>query len=437
MKKRFEGFTLIELLVVIMIIGILAAIALPAMASAREAARSARCKATLKDLGISMLKFADRDSRGRYCSGAADYRRDGAYEVYGWLADAVGNGDFNGNDQLCPSNVLRGPEKLNDLLGRDTTDAKDGAPLSRLSEGIAGESTWNGVSGGSGTTFAGTAINTEERAELVTRFFVEGGYNTNYAAGWHLVRSSLRYQKTTSTNKNDLLAHLTGSAKGLNGSRGPLSSRVVDTSRVPSNNIGFLGDAAPGDIDEAVLDLAIAYGPETGRTTFAFGDSQSSRSFIEAGDLLTEAFNDGPAAYEAATLSVGLMAKGANLNANRACERSNPTTTSCNKPFLQTAVGETVFMQDTRDWYAVHSGAANILMGDGSVKVFYDTNGDNFLNPGFPVGLSATTGLKETTLTDDQIVEVGYKDHVVEMNADSFFGGLFLDEAIFKGVLED
>ena len=67
-----------------MVIGILTALLLPALARAREAARKAACKNNLRQIGLSLLEFAELDPQGRLCTGASDFRRDGCMDKWGW-----------------------------------------------------------------------------------------------------------------------------------------------------------------------------------------------------------------------------------------------------------------------------------------------------------------------------------------------------------------
>jgi len=417
---RRRGFTLVELLVVIAIIAILVALVLPAVSRAREAARTAECKNNLRQIGLGMQMHADKDPQERLCTGAWDFRRDGCMDEWGWLADIVNLNAANGEELKCPSNPLRGPEKYNDLYGEDTTDAKDGAPLSRLSDGVCGAANWPGqpsLAGSGGGTFANTAPETPERAALISRYFLNRGYGTNYAAGWHLVRSVPRLTFVGGDIQTFNTAGTGQGIKGLSSTQGPLKRRIMETGPVVTSLIALLGDAAPGDADEALMaatighDVDLVNAPGTA-DPFANGSTES-KIFIDAGEQLAEAFNDGPAYWSGSLIEL-IASNGASLATQADCEVSG----SCPDPQGPT---NNVYLQDTRDWFAVHGGgnkgSANILMADNSVKEFSDLNNDKFLNPGFQV---------PDDLTAADYAGIGYRDSDIELPPNDIFSGVFL-----------
>jgi len=405
-KKKQLAFTLVEMLVVVAIIAVLIALLLPALARAREAARNTSCKNNLRQFGIGFHEFANNDPQERYCTGAYDFRRDGCPDTWGWVADLVNIGAARPGEMLCPTNTLKALEKVNDMLGRDTTDAKDGAPASRLE---TGQCFLNGLSWG------GTTTDSVERADFIARTMFDKGYNTNYVASWYLVRGGLKFEPgifplvsiSESTSGGD-------SYKGIAMTTGPLTRRVVESSRVVSSNIPLLGDAAPGDPSEAVLAMSVTKDPSLNTL---LNDDQENRTYLEAGVRLAESFNDGPAQWND-TDRIVLMPHSTPVAAQMECEDSPqgclPATTS-----------NGTWLQDTRDWYAVHGSgnklACNILMADGSVKEFIDANGDSYLNPGFPV---------DPTLASH--AAIGYKDGTVELHPKDIFSGIFLTGDVGK-----
>ena len=425
-SARRAGFTLIELLVVISIIAILVALLLPAVQAAREAARNTQCKSNLRQIGIAMHAFASRDSKARLSSGQWDFARDGAMDKHGWVADVVSIKAGRPDQMKCPSNTVRGSEKLNDALGVNTSNA---AKIRLLSGEKYNVTDLFAIDAVGVVTGAGTTTNLFATQKMVNDL----GMNTNYSSGWHMSRSGVRFATVGTgvaaylgvigvgdysyTDGQAVTVTIKGFKESLN-TTGPLTLRMLEASDVPSNNIAMLGDTSPGDIDEAILGTTI-------------------NDELPAGSRLGEAANDGPSYWNGSKVATAVSSSAASFleDARAFVPTGYPTvgqlvtsTVETNLAGALTATAATLggklVLQDTRDWSAVHGNKANILMADGSVKEITDLNGDKFFNPGFPV----SSGNAQTD---------GYTSGVCEINAFELFTGTPLNGSqLVKGKFE-
>lgn len=408
-RNERSGFTLIELLVVIAIIAILVALLVPAVNAAREAARKSQCKNNLRQIGIALHLFASGDPGDRLTTGAYDPKRDGCPDTYGWVADMIKvKGGFP-NDMRCPSNPIRGLEKLNDLVGLNTSNLNS-APLERQNKGKCGAN-WPDSTG------TATAVNTAARAAQVAEF-VRSGYNTNYASSWFMVRTGPLIRPSASADPVPEINFDGGAAgidmKDFRNSRGPLTRRFCETSDIPISNIPLLADCAAGDVNEAVLGVSLIT-----------PDGVTIDSGLIAGSQLGETFCDGPCYWNGTKITllktyIPVASTVPTQYANVGTKVLPAAEANYASVIAAGGLGNKLILQDTRDWFAHHSGGtANVLMSDGSVKELVDTNGDGFFNPGLPIDES----IAKSVLADS----VGYTSGDCEINSSEIFVGAMLD----------
>lgn len=161
LQAKPAGFTLVELLVVISIISVLAALLLPALAAAKEKARTINCSSNLRQIGLAFHLYANDNQD--YLVPAEYNASNGARLEEGWVTLLVNSGYLPAPRAIGYNTLGRGrsvfecPSGLPEVYevnpsSRDDPEGAKAFPFKSESTGIKFYiHTWYGLNGGLGS----------------------------------------------------------------------------------------------------------------------------------------------------------------------------------------------------------------------------------------------------------------------------------------------
>jgi prepilin-type N-terminal cleavage/methylation domain-containing protein/prepilin-type processing-associated H-X9-DG protein len=311
-RRRWRGFTLIELLVVIAVISVLIALLLPAVQAAREAARRAGCTNNMKQIGLAIGNY--ESALGCIVSGYISTRAPHGWTgVAGYDPDPASgdNGPGWGWLALLLSYVEQGPLYGAINLNLPTWDAgNSSAVATQLSVYLC-------PSANNPTPTCRMVDADGNLLPVANPFFARANYQ--YNQGWN--DSSM----PASVNEEDTVA----------GCNGPIhrNSRVTYAAVTDGlSNTVVAGEKTPYLADASWVGVIPGYRHFAYNAFASVGTGGLGVNFDYASALL--AVHSGPSLYE------------------------NPVVIHPpNSP-----------LGHTDEMYALHTGGANVLMGDGSVR---------------------------------------------------------------------